>query len=576
MKSIPTPWAWTMALLIVSSAASQVTRNVPSQYPTIQAAIAAAGTGDTVLVQSGTYSGPINFLGRAIAVVSAHGATATTILATGTSRAVTFATGEGPASILNGFTITSSGGGVMIQNASPTIVYCRFLNCMATTAYTSPSDGAGIYCRAMGGGTASPTVLSCRFENGIAVDNYGTNTVCGSACVFNATGGTSTPTLSGCSIAGGSGVNVFGSGICAMGFTQAGGLMSPTITNCIVSANTGIAVRLANCNTVLVQDTRIVGNAGGPAVDGVAVQATFTGCLIAGNAAGININQAAVIASSQPGAYAIRNCTIAHNASSSIGGIRAQGYAYAAAQVSVTNSIVWGNSVLDGFTTGVATIATNHSNVGLGTWTLGPGTVSVDPRFVEAAAGDFHLSSTSPCVDAGSSSAAGIPAVDFDGSSRVVGATIDIGVDELPAALFPGSSEDLDLYTWVDGSGDPLASVATITANQVLRARLASPRGTFTGWPPLLFGRLHASGSPAGTTAGFPVIQMDVSTAFLLFGALAPPLQTPGLPATGVDLFLAIPPGFAGQSLRVQLFAVSPTAANGLFAASAAHEIRIL
>jgi hypothetical protein len=62
-----------------------------------------------------------------------------------------------------------------------------------------------------------------------------------------------------------------------------------------------------------------------------------------------------------------------------------------------------------------------------------PGTnhnLSLDPRFVDAGHGDYHLAATSPGVDAGDSTAPGLPATDLDGRPRVQGATVDMGAYE--------------------------------------------------------------------------------------------------------------------------------------------------
>jgi hypothetical protein len=54
----------------------------------------------------------------------------------------------------------------------------------------------------------------------------------------------------------------------------------------------------------------------------------------------------------------------------------------------------------------------------------------VDPKFVDVAAKDFHLSADSPLIDAGVSHNA--PSNDFEGTLRPQGGGFDIGVDEVP------------------------------------------------------------------------------------------------------------------------------------------------
>ena len=106
---------------------AQQTINVPTNQPTIQAAINAANNGDTVLVAPGTYTENINFSGKAITVTSSGGPSVSIIDGGARGSVVTFATGETTSSTLSGFTIRNgqsnfntpgfgSGGGILISN----------------------------------------------------------------------------------------------------------------------------------------------------------------------------------------------------------------------------------------------------------------------------------------------------------------------------------------------------------------------------------------------------------------------------------------------------------------------------
>src|SRR3990172_1880228 len=155
--------------LIVAAAvcrlSSAATRQVPSEYPTIQAAVNACINGDTVIVAPGTYSERINYSGKNIVVSSAApndpAVVAATIINAGrTGSAVTFMSGETQDAVLTGFTLTGGygtnylqdglfwGGGVFCSESSPTITknVIRNNNAPASGASNAVSYGGGIAC----------------------------------------------------------------------------------------------------------------------------------------------------------------------------------------------------------------------------------------------------------------------------------------------------------------------------------------------------------------------------------------------------------------------------------------------
>jgi hypothetical protein len=120
--------------------------HVPSDYPTIQAAISAASGGDTVLVSPGTYFERLNFLGKDIIVRSEAGASTTILDGSSAGSVVTFESGEGPAAVLEGFTIQHGqaivGAGIYILASSPTIKDNRIVS--NTSIQGQPGFGAGM------------------------------------------------------------------------------------------------------------------------------------------------------------------------------------------------------------------------------------------------------------------------------------------------------------------------------------------------------------------------------------------------------------------------------------------------
>ncbi|MDG2424675.1 MAG: right-handed parallel beta-helix repeat-containing protein [Phycisphaerales bacterium] len=289
-----------------------------ADFASIQPAIDAASNGDEILVYTGLYNEVINFQGKAIIVKSA-GLEPATIDANGiSSSVVTFDTSETADSVLDGFRIENGtgtlvsdpifgsvrcGGGILVRNASPTILNCKL-------TINACWGGSGIYNRSAsprienctfaenvseghGGGIynlefSDPEIINCLFEGNAA--NWGagmTNTVdCDptiTGCTFsgnttyNVGGGIfnrsrSSPAITDCSFIGNTQVNNplgSGGGICNYGVGNGGGPCYPIITNCHFENN-------------------VVNGDGGAIANAYDTHPTVTGCTFVNNHAGRN------------------------------------------------------------------------------------------------------------------------------------------------------------------------------------------------------------------------------------------------------------------------------------------------
>ena len=128
-----------VALGALNLAGSAATIHVPSEFATIQEAISNAGTldGDVIVVQAATYIENINFFGKAITLQSTDPSDAQVVASTvidggGLDSTVICNSGEGPGTVLKGFTITNGfakvGGGMFNFLSSPTVIGCDFIN----------------------------------------------------------------------------------------------------------------------------------------------------------------------------------------------------------------------------------------------------------------------------------------------------------------------------------------------------------------------------------------------------------------------------------------------------------------
>lgn len=143
---------------------------------TIQEGIWAAQSGDTVLVAPGTYSGPLNrnldFGGTNLELRSAQGPGSTIIDCEEAGRGFYFAGGEGPTSIVEGFTVANghvvgNGAGACCLGSSPSFIRCRFVGNAAEYA-GDVAKGGGIY-----GEYCSMGVVECTFDGNSARDGAG-------------------------------------------------------------------------------------------------------------------------------------------------------------------------------------------------------------------------------------------------------------------------------------------------------------------------------------------------------------------------------------------------------------------
>lgn len=107
-------------------------------------------------------------------------------------------------------------------------------------------------------------------------------------------------------------------------------------------------------------------------------------------------------------------------------------------ELTITNSILWGNSAtsdpeISSENGSSATIS--YSNINQDGY-ANNNNISLDPMFSDPDNGDLRLMQESPCIDRGDNTALHIPAIDFEGESRIIDgdknglATVDMGADE--------------------------------------------------------------------------------------------------------------------------------------------------
>jgi hypothetical protein len=383
---------------VVPTATEGATVRVPADFASIQQAIDAAASGDTVLVAPGTYAENLTFRGKAILVASEQGPETTIIDGGGRGSVIAFTAGEGRGSAIRGFTIRNganafNGGGGLVQNSSPTIAGNWIVNNGACT-------GAGV----------SSSFGSPLIQDNLIARNF----------------------VYGCSGASGLGVYIGGDSAAELignqivdnsGFANGGGLTLFAAGRAVVRANV-IARNLVSGFSPCAQ--------GGGIWMVNFSQATITDNLVIANAAGCG---GGFYWGGSTGATTFVNNTFADNDSAQgsavlVSGVDTRHVIYNNILVAKAGQTAWYCSNASSVPAPLVNSSDVYAPQGLaygGTCldqTGVRGNISVDAQFVRApfgdVLGDYHLQNTSPAVDAGDNAAPQLPALDLDGQARSV------------------------------------------------------------------------------------------------------------------------------------------------------------
>ena len=385
-------------------------------YSSIQTAIGAALDGDTVLVRPGTYDERIDFLGKAITVTSEGGPEVTTIDGDLGGPVVTLVSGEGPMSVLSGFTVQRGnarfgpaywGGGIRVEDSSPVIAG------NVITDNTACSGGGGI-----GVVRGSPII-----EGNLIADNS----------QISCTGG------------GGGGILILED--------SSAQILDNVISGNFWGSGNGGGIRLDGAGAVTIKGNVISAN-------------TATGVHPASHGGGIHIvnySEALIVQNlityndadegggiwwrvPSPGPVLVNNTIAGNRAPHGGSGIYSDGFD---SQVLLVNNIVIGsegqtavfcgdwdpNPPIFQYNNVFAPLGAPYSGICIDQ-TGTDGNISADPLFVDPASDDYHLQVDSPSVDAGDNAAPNLPATDFEGDVRTFdgdgdgSATVDMGIDE--------------------------------------------------------------------------------------------------------------------------------------------------
>lgn len=412
-----------LAVLALTGAAQGATLNVPSaMYPSLPIAITAAASGDEIVLASGTYLAVPGFVvtNKRLTIRGATGDPADVVLDgfdVEGNRVLSISGAGADGSVLDSITIANgrganiagdSGAGVYLNGADVAIMNCIIRD---NVVIGSDAQGAGLY-----GTGSSTTVIDTQFINNTFMSNIGE----GGAVYFNA----GDHLIRNCQFTGnGLDAAVTPNAGCTGGalYLDAGSMQ---ITSSTFSGSRGgqggaIYVR-GNGFDFFMDACELLDNfaltGGGVYIDGTAgnTKARLRNCLFAGNH---TTGNDAAINTSKP--TELTNCTVVDNTAE---GSYIIGGQPAANTLFINNCIVWGNTAATHIIPAPMSAIVRFNTLQIA-YTGGAGSTgnsTVDPQFVNAGAGDFRLSPSSPAIDAGNTALYAGPFSDLAGNPRGV------------------------------------------------------------------------------------------------------------------------------------------------------------